>query len=73
MRITQADMDSRRRMAVLRSKLSDAMVDDLEELTYAELLFVLGELVTRWASELRKEDLGEDDESATETSRNLAE
>ena len=64
MKITQADMDSRRRMAVLRSKLSDAMVDDLEELTYAEVLLVLGELVTRWASELRKEDLGEDEESA---------
>ena len=60
MRITQADMDSRRRMAVFRSKLSDAMLDAPEGMTYAELLLVLGELVTRWASELRKEDLGED-------------
>jgi len=65
MKITQADMDSRRRMAVLRSKLSDALAEDLEELTYAEVLLVLGELVTRWASELRKEDLVEEEESAT--------
>jgi DNA topoisomerase-1 len=51
-----------------QERLETTMADELEELTYAELLFVLGELVTRWAAELRKDDLGEDDESATETS-----
>ena len=52
-------MDSRKRMARLKAKLSDAMASELEGITYAELLLVLGELVTRWASALRSEDLEE--------------
>jgi hypothetical protein len=54
-RITKQDMESRKRMARLQLKFSDTL-DSMKdtEITYAELLIVLGRLVERWACELRK-------------------
>lgn len=62
MRITKQDMESRKRMARLQLKFSDTL-DSMKdtEITYAELLIVLGRLVERWACELRKVDMGEDE------------
>lgn len=61
MRVTQADMDSRKRMANLRSALTNAISNEHDGLTYAELLIVLSELTTVWARYLRADELKEDE------------
>jgi hypothetical protein len=60
MKITQADMDSRKRMAALRSSLSEVMGQH-EGITYGELLSVLADVTRWWAGCLRKDELEEDE------------
>ena len=62
MRVTQADMDSRKRMANLRMALTAVMdSEDFDGITYSELLIVLSELTTVWARYLRADELKEDE------------
>lgn len=58
MQMTQADMASRKRMAEIRAKFSDAL-DSMRdtEITYAELLIVLSEMTVQWANICRSEEL----------------
>ena len=65
MRITQADMDSRKRMAAFRSSLTDA-VSQHEGITYGELLAVLAEFTAWWAYRLRTDELEEPDSDTEE-------
>jgi len=51
-------MESRKRMARVRSALSGAL-DEGTDITYAELLVVLTETAHWWACKLRQVDLGE--------------
>ena len=60
MKITQADMDSRKRMAALRSSLTDA-VQQHDGITYGELLSVMADFMHWWAGCLRKDELEEPD------------
>ena len=59
MRISNEDMESRKRIARLQSGFSEALLEHGNGLTYAELFIVLGRTVERWASELRKEELSQ--------------
>ena len=62
MKITEADMESRQRMANLRCALTDAMDSkQFDDITYAEILIVLAELTKVWAGYLRQEDMKEGD------------
>jgi len=61
MKVTQADMESRKRMSALRSTITDA-ISQHNEITYPELLIVLGETLTTWARYLRSDELTEEEE-----------
>lgn len=62
MKITEADMKSRQRMANLKMSLSEALSKHRHDgVTYAELLIVLSEMALRWAEYLRQEDMKEGD------------
>ena len=61
MKVTQADMDSRKRMIDLRSSLTDVILQ--HKVTNAELLTVLAEMMAAWARYLRQAELIEKDEA----------
>ena len=60
MKITEADMDGRKRMAALRSSLTEAIASH-EGVSYGELLSVLADVTARWAVCLRRDELEEPD------------
>lgn len=61
MKVTQADMDSRKRMANLRSHLTDVIGNHADEgITQVELLIVLADLTAVWARYQLRDELNEE-------------
>ena len=58
MKVTEADMESRKRMIELRASINDAIARH-EGVTYGELLTVLAQATATWAQYLRREELDE--------------
>lgn len=58
-KVTQAEMESRGRVAGLKSVITDAVATFQErtpDITYVELVLALSETLHRWAAVMHKED-----------------
>lgn len=60
MRITEYDMESRKRVAALQSDLTDAIGKHVEKITYIELLKALNDCSERWIGCMLKDEREEE-------------
>jgi hypothetical protein len=65
MRVTESDMESRKRMAALQSDLTDTIAKHAEQLTYVELVTVLADAQRRWLGYMLKNERDEENGDPT--------
>lgn len=60
MKVTEYDMESRKRMAALQSDLTDAIGKHAEKITYIELLAALNDCAGRWIGRMLADEREEE-------------